>query len=73
MNVIDLSRQSHIKAWNELKDVKVYQLPEGMDFEEFDHEMVEPFPAGIGFFYDQDSIQSMIGRVNQELEDFGGS
>ncbi|MCE3200155.1 hypothetical protein [Paenibacillus sonchi] len=72
VNVIDLSRQSHIKAWNELKDVKVYQLPEGMDFTDFNHETAEPLPAGIAFLYDQDSLQSMIGRVNQELEDFGG-
>ncbi|MNO07001.1 hypothetical protein D3C81_2290300 [compost metagenome] len=47
----------------------MYQLPEGMDLEEFDHEMVEPFPAGIGFFYDEDSLRSMIDRVNQELKD----
>ncbi len=52
MNVIDLSRQSHIKAWNELKDVKVYELPEGMDFTDFNHETAEPIPTGISFLYD---------------------
>lgn len=45
----------------------MYPLPEGMDFNGFNHETAEPLPEGIGFFFDEDSLRAMIDRVNQEL------
>ncbi|OKP88452.1 hypothetical protein [Paenibacillus sp. P32E] len=66
---IDLSGQYPVSNWQELTEKQAYWLKEGMNFNDFNHETAEPVPANIGFFYDQDSIQSIVDRINQELED----
>ncbi|OKP98281.1 hypothetical protein [Paenibacillus sp. P46E] len=66
---IDLSGQYPVSNWQELTEKQAYWLKESMNFNDFNHETAEPVPANIGFFYDQDSIQSIVDRINQELED----
>jgi hypothetical protein len=50
-----------------LKESTVYRLAEDEEFEGFNHENGEPIPEGVGFFFDQDFIKSMIEVINQNL------
>ncbi|BCG59159.1 hypothetical protein [Paenibacillus sp. URB8-2] len=67
--VIHLKEQPPITSWDELKESTVYRLGIDQKFEEFDHEHGESIPEGRGFFFSQDSIQSMVKTVNRAIGD----
>lgn len=69
--VVDLSKQAKLENWADLhEEARVYHiLPDG-DFARFNHLTAEPKPAGVGLFFDTNTIGRMLETINLELESF---
>ncbi|QWU13615.1 hypothetical protein SAMN04487895_103292 [Paenibacillus sophorae] len=67
--VINLTGQSPILNWDELKESTIYRLPKDQKYAEFDHEYGERLPEGRGLFFGEEWVHAMIDTVNRELKD----
>ncbi|KHL93298.1 hypothetical protein QW71_24610 [Paenibacillus sp. IHB B 3415] len=69
--VVDLSKQAKLETWADLhEEARVYHIPPDGDFARFNHLTAEPKPAGVGLFFDTNTIGRILETINLELESF---